>query len=358
MPLVSVCIPTYNSAAFIAETIECVLQQTVQDFEILITDNCSTDATVEICNKYKEKDPRVFLYSNQENIGAFPNFNRGGLFGRGQYLKFLMSDDLLAPTYLERTIAIFEQHPNVKIVGCSQQNVDENGKTVRSVSTYPESCLVPGRQITKDLLMKMSNNIGAPSNVLMRRSDYGEGFNGSFFFFADFELWLRILRNGDYYYLNEPLSVLRLHKLSGTTDNFKTFLFISDILQFKRIFASFMQEEGIAPEEWNQIIEHHIMSYVDYILLEEKLTENDVREYILRMKSWVGPEHADDLLKSMANLIFYGFLRMHKLNIENRWNQGQINNLEREIGLMQQTIPWKIAEPFRSLRDKLVKPKA
>ncbi len=80
-----------------------------------------------------------------------------------------------------------------------------------------------------------------------------------------------------------------------------------------------------------------------------------IQEYILRMKSWVGGEHTDDLLKSMAHLIFYGFQRMHKLNIEARWNQGQVNNLEREIGLMQQTITWKMAEPFRSIRSKLTK---
>jgi hypothetical protein len=119
-----------------------------------------------------------------------------------------------------------------------------------------------------------------------------------------------------------------------------------------------MKEEGISEEEWTQIVEHHIMSYVDYILLEEKLTADDVQEYILRMKSWVGKDHTDDLLKSMANLIFYGFLRMHKLNIEARWNQGQINNLEREIDLMQKTIPWKLAEPFRSIRSKLTKAKS
>ncbi len=275
MPLVSICIPTYNSAAFIADAIESVLKQTLSDFEIIITDNCSTDATVEICNKYKEKDARVFLYSNQKNIGAFPNFNQGVSLANGQYLKFLMSDDLLEPNYLERTIAIFDQYPAVKVVGCSQQNVDENGQTTRSVSPYAQSCLVSGRKITKELLMKMSNDIGAPTNVLMRRSDYGKGFDRAFYFFADFELWLRVLSNGDYYYLNEPLSVLRLHKLSGTTDNFKTFLFISDILRLKEMFATFMEQEGITRDEWAKIVEHHIMSYVDYILLEEKLTQDD-----------------------------------------------------------------------------------
>jgi len=355
MPLVSVCIPTYNSEAFVAEAIESVLRQTLQDFEIVITDNCSTDATIAICNKYKKSDSRISLYSNEENIGAFPNFNNGLRFAQGEYLKFLMSDDLLEPACLEQTVAIFNQFPSCKLVGCSQQNVNEIGETIRIVSAYPESCLLPGRTVTKDLLLKMSNNIGAPTSVLMKRSDYEAGFNCSFYYFADFELWLRVLRKGDYYFLKEPLSTLRIHKESGTTDNFKTFLFISDILQLKKMFAPFMAEDGVSVDEWTQIIEHHIMSYVDYILLEEKLTEDDVREYILRMKSWIGTKHVDELLKSMANLIFYGFLRMHELNIDARWNKGQVNNLEREIGLMTKTISWKIAEPLRSLRSKLPK---
>lgn len=353
MPLVSVCIPAYNSSAFIAEAIESVLAQSLADFEIIVTDNSSTDNTVEICRKYKEKDARILIHRNEKNIGAFPNFNKALSLASGRYVKFLMSDDLLAPTYLEQTTAIFEKYPNVRVVGCSQQNVDENKQLVRTVSAYPESCLVSGPDIAKDLLLKMSNDIGAPTNVLMKRVDYGGGFNCRLYFFADFELWLKALSSGDYYYLNEPLSILRLHKLSGTTDNFKTFLFVADILQLRDYFADFMEKQDVSKEEWWKVIEHNIMSYVDYILLEEKLSEEDVQNYILRMKSWVGEEYFDGLLKSMSRLIFYGFLRMHKLNIEARWNAGQINNLEREISLMRQTITWKIAEPFRALREKL-----
>jgi hypothetical protein len=268
-----------------------------------------------------------------------------------------MSDDLLAPTCLEKSVAIFEKFPSVKLVGCSQQNVNEDGNIIRDVSAYAESCIIAGKQVTKDLLLKMSNDIGAPTSVLMRRSDYGTGFDCSFYFFADLEMWLRVLHQGDYYFLSEPLSTLRVHKQSGTTDNFKTLLFISDILRFKEMFANFMQGEGISAEEWAQIIEHHIMSYVDFILLEEGLTDEDVREYIPRMKSWVGAEYLDELLKSMGSLVFYGFLRMHKLNIESRWNKGQVSNLEREIDLMKQTIVWKMAEPLRSVRSKLSKDK-
>lgn len=358
MPVVSICIPTYNSSRFIAQTIESVLNQTFTDLEIVITDNSSTDSTIEICNSYKEKDKRIFVYQNGENIGAFPNFNKGLSSTTGKYVKFVMSDDLLEPTYLERILPIFDEYPSVKIVSSSQQNMDNDGKIVRSVSSYPASCLVAGSTVIKDLLMRMSNDIGAPSNVIMRREDYQTGFNCSFFFFADFELWLRALQAGDYYYLNEPLSVLRVHEKSGTTDNFKTFLFISDILQLKEMFGSFMLGQNISSDEWTQLIDNHIMSYVDHILLEEKLTIDEVGKYILRMKNWAGPAYQDNLLKCMATLIYYGFERMHKLNIESRWNKGQVDNLWREIELMQKTLPWKIAQPFRSLRARLTKSKS
>src|SRR3990167_954010 len=98
LPLVSVCVPTFNSEKYLRQTLDCVLGQTFQDIEIVVVDNRSTDCTVGICREYQQQDRRLSIHENQTNLGAFANFNRCIQLATGTYIKFLMSDDLLEPT--------------------------------------------------------------------------------------------------------------------------------------------------------------------------------------------------------------------------------------------------------------------
>ena len=86
-PLVSVLITSYNREKYIASSIESVLAQTFGDFELLITDNCSTDSSVEIANEYASRDARIRVVVNETNLGQFGNRNRAMTLARGQYIK-------------------------------------------------------------------------------------------------------------------------------------------------------------------------------------------------------------------------------------------------------------------------------
>jgi glycosyltransferase involved in cell wall biosynthesis len=352
-PKVSICIPTFNSEDFVADALASASRQTFRDTEIIVCDNCSHDSTIAICNKLKQDDPRISIYHNDFNRGLFGNLNRCLELSTGTYVKFLMSDDRLEPSCIERMLEIFDQHPTVKIVGCSQQNIDESGIVVRRVQPYSNSGLIPGRQVLKQLLLKMSNDIGAPTSVLLKKADYGVGFNRSFFFLGDFELWSRALLHGDYYFLDKPLSFLRLDAKSATSTNFKTFMFLNDILQLRDMYAGFMEEEGVSLDVWHSLVDDRIMSYVDHIILEQGLKGTESQTYSTRLLALVGNDGAESLIKAMSSLLYYAFLRLHTINIEARWNQGQVQNLEREIELMTKTMVWKMAEPLRQLRGKL-----
>ena len=104
-PLVSLLIPVYNRETLIGPCIESALAQTVDDLEIIVSDNASTDATWETCQKYAARDSRVRIFRNCENIGPVHNWARCLAHARGRLGKFLFSDDQIYPHYLERTLS-------------------------------------------------------------------------------------------------------------------------------------------------------------------------------------------------------------------------------------------------------------
>jgi len=100
--------PVYNGADTLAEALDSLLAQTFTDFEVLISDNASTDATEAICREYAERDARILYERNAENLGAAGNFNRVFDRAQGKYFKWFAADDLLAPEYLERCVAALD----------------------------------------------------------------------------------------------------------------------------------------------------------------------------------------------------------------------------------------------------------
>ncbi|NOK62913.1 MAG: hypothetical protein GFH27_549293n310 [Chloroflexi bacterium AL-W] len=130
-PQVSVALPVYNGEPFLREAIDSVLAQTFEDFELIITDNASTDATPEICLAYAEADPRVRYYRNLHNIGAAGNYNLTVELAHGQYLRWLAHDDMFASTLLERSVAVLDTHPEVVLVYPRTMIIDQYGKVLR-----------------------------------------------------------------------------------------------------------------------------------------------------------------------------------------------------------------------------------
>ncbi len=350
-PSVSVCIPTYNSAHCLDRAIESVLAQTYKDFQILVIDNNSSDRTVALARQYAERDNRLEVRPFDLNIGAYGNFSRCITLAEGTYVKILCSDDMLSPECLAKMVAAFEQHPSVSLVGCSQKNVTTTGEVARIVSSYETEGVIPGRVAARDILFKMSNDIGAPTSVMMKKEDLSDGFDRNYFFLADMDRWCRLLLKGDYYFLKEPLATLSLSDKTGTSVHFKTLLFLADFLRFRDRWANFMEEEGFSRQEWHQIIDDRIISYVDYVMLEHKLTAEEVAEAARKLPAVTGLDYTAPLVEALATLVYYGFRKVHELNIDARWAHGQVSNLERELDGMTNTIVWKMAGPLRRLRE-------
>lgn len=129
-PRVSLGMPVYNGERFLRETLDSLLVQTYRDFELIISDNGSTDSTQATCREYAARDPRIRYYREEVNRGAGWNYNRVVELARGEYFKWAAHDDLCAPTYLERCVDALDRNPAVILAYPDDIDIDESGNRV------------------------------------------------------------------------------------------------------------------------------------------------------------------------------------------------------------------------------------
>ncbi len=110
-PLVSIGMPVYNGEKYIRRALDSLLAQDYEDFELIISDNASTDGTPQICRAYAARDARITYYRTEQNMGAIRNFNRVFELARGKYFLWAAADDWRAPNYLRHCVACLERDP-------------------------------------------------------------------------------------------------------------------------------------------------------------------------------------------------------------------------------------------------------
>lgn len=121
--------PVYNGEPFICEALDSLLAQTFTDFELIISDNASTDRTGEICRDYAARDGRIRYVRQAENLGAYPNYEFVLNEAAGKYFMWAAADDLLKPTFIEKLVSILDQHMMLCCVMSDVENIfDQPGK--------------------------------------------------------------------------------------------------------------------------------------------------------------------------------------------------------------------------------------
>lgn len=133
--LVSIITPSYNCGEYIRETIESIQSQTYQNWELLITDDCSTDNSIEIINKYASQDSRIKLFQLEKNSGAGVARNNSIKESQGRYIAFCDSDDIWLPEKLERQVSLL-YNGSAEVVYSSYTTCDENGAINGIVVAY------------------------------------------------------------------------------------------------------------------------------------------------------------------------------------------------------------------------------
>ena len=185
-PHVSIIMPAYNAESTIEKSIKSVQAQTIDSWELLVLDDCSSDKTRDIVIKFAQQDARISLVSNKKNSGVAKTRNLGLGMCKGEYIAFLDSDDQWRPEKLECQLACFERN-NVDIVYTSYAIVDDSGKK------WCKDFLVPEQVVLKDLLKE--NVIGCSTVMITKQIGKNHRFKEDFYH-EDYVLWLQLLRLG------------------------------------------------------------------------------------------------------------------------------------------------------------------
>jgi glycosyltransferase involved in cell wall biosynthesis len=221
-PEVSVCIPTYNRARMLRESISSVLAQTFSDFELIVSDNASEDDTESLVRSFKDK--RIRYARNRRNVGPRENMNRSLHLSRGKYIAFLPDDDLMMPENLRVKVAVLDASPQVGLVHSSYHLVDDSGRIVTANTNWGHGpdrtadCIEERRK----LLTCAYNRINLPT-VIFRRACYErlggftDGFAGEVGLAFDYEYWMRVALYYQIAFLARPLVKWRIHKGSLTS---------------------------------------------------------------------------------------------------------------------------------------------
>jgi glycosyltransferase involved in cell wall biosynthesis len=130
-PRLSIGLPVYNGENFLAESLDALLGQTYEDFELIISDNASTDGTADICRGYQKQDSRIRYIRQPRNIGLQPNHNFVVRQARGELFKMASHDDLYARDLLKRCVDALDQHPEVVIAHCWEAMIDTSGNVTK-----------------------------------------------------------------------------------------------------------------------------------------------------------------------------------------------------------------------------------
>jgi glycosyltransferase involved in cell wall biosynthesis len=140
VPLVSIGLPVYNGERHLRQALDSMLAQTFEDFELIISDNASTDATEEICRTYAARDARIRYSRNATNVGAQLNHHRVFRLARGTYFKWAGHDDMLAPDFLRRCVAVLDNCPEVVLCFSRLAYIDDNGARMDRTTSQMHFC--------------------------------------------------------------------------------------------------------------------------------------------------------------------------------------------------------------------------
>lgn len=185
-PLVSVIMPAYNAERFLEEAVRSVMNQTFQDWELLILDDCATDGTYALAERLAAEDDRITLIKNEQNMGVARTRNRGFDLCRGKYVALLDSDDVWHPDKLEKQLNRMEETGG-DFSYTSYAIVDVEGKKTKA------DFLVPGEVTYKDQLTR--NAIGC-STVMLKAELLKKYRFVTDFYHEDYVLWIQLLRDG------------------------------------------------------------------------------------------------------------------------------------------------------------------
>lgn len=203
MPKVSIVLPIYNGQKYIRKSIESIIGQTFEDWELIVVNDCSTDNTEEIVKNYIKKDSRIKLVSNSVNQKLPNSLNIGFQYAKGNYLTWTSDDNIYLPNAIDKMVRYLDKNNNAYMVCAGMEYIDENDTPI-------------GKHVKYDNTNMLLNNVlGACFMYRKKVMEIIGGYDASQFLVEDYDYWLRILfRFGSIHYIDECLYLYRKHNES------------------------------------------------------------------------------------------------------------------------------------------------
>jgi glycosyltransferase involved in cell wall biosynthesis len=216
-PQVSVCIPTFNRAALLKQSIESVLGQSFEDFELIISDNASNDGTEGVVRSFDDR--RIVYARNPRNLGILKNWNRCLAQSRGEFIAFLPDDDLMMPRNIAAKVLVLARDQNLGLVHSKYHIIDKQGQIIKYSTNYGPDRTCDALDTREGILLGMYCPINAPT-VMFRKACFARlgkfvdhtGIGLAF----DYEYWMRIAMYYRVAFLASPLIKWRIHEKTLT----------------------------------------------------------------------------------------------------------------------------------------------
>ena len=282
MPKVSIIIPTFNRSNYLKMAIDSALSQTYPDIEVLVLDDCSTDQTANLARAYSNVKNLRFI-TNEQNIGFVQNWNKGVSLASGEYIKILGDDDILDNNCIAEQVKILNEHPDVGVVCCNYFIIDENNNLKSDDKPYRlfgQDTKESGQEFIKQYLLG-KRRVGWPTAMLFRKNDIRQtgDFDSRAGCAADIDMWCRILRCKNFYYLDKALAFNR--RFSG---NLSTQL-ESDQFGYRNILYFYLKtvpyiehilDEAANRQIWSCLVEKILPFHARATAENKKIIEQDI----------------------------------------------------------------------------------
>jgi glycosyltransferase involved in cell wall biosynthesis len=208
-PILTVGLPVHNREEFLRQSLDALLGQTFTDFDLIISDNASTDGTEDICREYTGRDTRIRYYRNLSNIGAPRNFNRTFELSSTKYFKWATSDDLCGPQFLELAVGVLERDPAVVLCYAKSRTIAPDGSPLEDYEDH----LHLEETRASQRFMRLVTTIGLchQHQGVIRSAALGKTGMLKVHLRSDVNLLAELTLYGKFYELPERLFFRRLH---------------------------------------------------------------------------------------------------------------------------------------------------
>ena len=237
----SIVVVTYNFENIILECLESIKNQTYKNFEVIISDDCSKDKTIEICKKWKEENKDNFdikILISQKNEGVVKNINKGVKIAKGEWIKTLAGDDLLEKDALENVNMFIKKNDKAEIVFSKVKRFVVEANKVKYLDIIPENISIYSENQEKQLKKLLEDNfIVTPSaiikNDLLKRVNY---YDEKFKMVEDYPFWIKLLKNNVKFYFLDKITVFYRQSPDSVSGIKKGAKVNPIILEFKKEF--------------------------------------------------------------------------------------------------------------------------